>query len=1070
MPVVREQRRFQIGNIGVARASEGGRIVGQQISSSANQIAGMLFEAGARQAQQIGEERAQAASPESILTIDPATGAPQAFQADASFGSIATDAYQNIIRRRYTQSLEEEIQNRSRELAVEFENHPNAVGMYEEAMSDYIAQMSNVAQGEWAGYIQNFGTHYLDQTRTNLGIAQIRRERAAAARAQRAAQAAGIEAIRDAVSESGPSVLLGPTVVNGAISEVIALGGEGVDAGLPGFSSNTATSHGRAVNAAIAEGLLQFNTRRAQDSFSLARVQDAIGFQDHTLLPPEYAGVADWMSNATQEELDAFETFSNDLLGDRVRFLEAYEQREAERVAAEEAELNRRTEFMSSVSAAIETAEAEQEATAESVAQEQTRRDIAASLFIYQNQTDFISGDAFNRSSYRLSQGYSPILMRRLIENEYVNYTREAFSLSGTNRDMADAIIERRDAVLEQQLEPIYLEALVGATSDEATAILAALDENNPSLAPEASRPFIQMLFSMQGQLQSPDVINNFRETVRQFRSDSAPFNTRQLAAHVAAQRTGLEIASSDLSGMRPDEIDPALESYAERIRGIDGISQQDATASIQLAYSNAARGYINNFFATAVNEQQVEEAGAYLIDPSFQPTSLSERQIALLDSARTSTEVSQLRSAVTTHFNQRRDRAIEMFDRQIAAQEQYNLEIQVTSGLGDPRDDSHMEAAQNAVARHYGPILGNMTIGEALSNPAFVASRSGQSFMQNLARMRVHPTDVANAFEQLANGNMNNAETLLTLYRNARYTVSDYYSGQRLANPAFNYLSDDQRARLDYMLDAGLTTDDIRNVMRDRAEFLQDSRANEMLETFLGGGDGRVTATEFVYSLDGIESAPPSAVNAIIAATLQVYSMGRGRGIELEELRGAMQQRLDDVFPEPEGRETFIVEGPNLSPRSSVTLSMASGGNEELFIDYVNSILPGLTGNSQARFGVDFEPRGMELAGGQVYFGNRYMLRPIGGSLSPEIAFEVLQLDANRTTYSRVMHAEEIGVGTDNEGQTIYAQMPIIIRNTDMGFVRFLREHNASVLEAVPDEAFAQEEFENLVAGGGEY
>jgi hypothetical protein len=43
MAVIREQRQFKVGPIGVARASEGGRIVGEAVSQSANQFANCFF-------------------------------------------------------------------------------------------------------------------------------------------------------------------------------------------------------------------------------------------------------------------------------------------------------------------------------------------------------------------------------------------------------------------------------------------------------------------------------------------------------------------------------------------------------------------------------------------------------------------------------------------------------------------------------------------------------------------------------------------------------------------------------------------------------------------------------------------------------------------------------------------------------------------------------------------------------------------------------------------------------------------------------------------------------------------
>ena len=80
MAVIREKRQFKIGPVGVARASEGGQIIGKAIADSANQLAGEFFKQAAFQAEKTGEEAAASIAREQVTAIDPNTGKPQAFQ------------------------------------------------------------------------------------------------------------------------------------------------------------------------------------------------------------------------------------------------------------------------------------------------------------------------------------------------------------------------------------------------------------------------------------------------------------------------------------------------------------------------------------------------------------------------------------------------------------------------------------------------------------------------------------------------------------------------------------------------------------------------------------------------------------------------------------------------------------------------------------------------------------------------------------------------------------------------------------------------------------------------------
>lgn len=207
MPVNREQRRFgQIGPIGVARiqapvpGSNAAGIIAESVGNTANQMADMFFRRGAQLAEKAGSEAGIAATPESIMTIDPLTGAPKAYAPPDGMGIIAQDAYQRVITTRFQTAIEQEIKLKAAELAAKY---PNSVGRYSSAMSEYIGAMSETATGQFKGYIVDVGASYLTATTAAMTLDQLRRERAAAADAHKQSMLEAIVALEAWTAANG---------------------------------------------------------------------------------------------------------------------------------------------------------------------------------------------------------------------------------------------------------------------------------------------------------------------------------------------------------------------------------------------------------------------------------------------------------------------------------------------------------------------------------------------------------------------------------------------------------------------------------------------------------------------------------------------------------------------------------------------------------------------------------------------------------------------------------------------------------------------------------------------------
>jgi hypothetical protein len=207
MPVIREEKRFGIGPIGVARLSSpvpgtnAAGTIAESVARSADQMADMFFRRGAQVAEKAGLEAGASAAPEMIMAIDPATGAPKAYEAPRGMGVIAQEAYQRVIQTRFQAALEDEIKFKATELSIKYDG---AIDRYSAAMSEYIGAMAENAEGPFKGMIVDIGASYLNATRTSMALDQLKKERAAAKAAHDAGQAAALSALESAAEFNGP--------------------------------------------------------------------------------------------------------------------------------------------------------------------------------------------------------------------------------------------------------------------------------------------------------------------------------------------------------------------------------------------------------------------------------------------------------------------------------------------------------------------------------------------------------------------------------------------------------------------------------------------------------------------------------------------------------------------------------------------------------------------------------------------------------------------------------------------------------------------------------------------------
>ena len=176
MAVIKQQRQFFNKPIGVVRASQGGALVAEAVGNLAQEVSDIAYETAAANAKKRGEEKALAKSTSSIAALDPETNKPIAYTPPSGFGAIASAAYQEMIDRRFSDSITRELEAKGSALA----QASSTAAQYKDGMASYVKNMYD-AGGEDTSYkrlIQEAGQDYVSKTYAALRKKEIDAERA----------------------------------------------------------------------------------------------------------------------------------------------------------------------------------------------------------------------------------------------------------------------------------------------------------------------------------------------------------------------------------------------------------------------------------------------------------------------------------------------------------------------------------------------------------------------------------------------------------------------------------------------------------------------------------------------------------------------------------------------------------------------------------------------------------------------------------------------------------------------------------------------------------------------------
>lgn len=181
MPVIREQRQFGVTPVRINRVDTGGQLIGEAVARAGQRLASDAFEQAAIVAEEKGQKAGLAATSADVARIDPNTGLPVAYSAPKGFGLIASRAYQNMIDRRFEESVLAEIKERG----AEFASSSSSAAEYKERLTNYVTSMYEGATGDgselnaYGRIVQELGSEYVASTYEVLAGKEAEARRAA---------------------------------------------------------------------------------------------------------------------------------------------------------------------------------------------------------------------------------------------------------------------------------------------------------------------------------------------------------------------------------------------------------------------------------------------------------------------------------------------------------------------------------------------------------------------------------------------------------------------------------------------------------------------------------------------------------------------------------------------------------------------------------------------------------------------------------------------------------------------------------------------------------------------------
>ena len=857
MPVIREDRKYSIGPIGVARlaspvpSSNGSQVIAEAVASAADNMADRFFREGAKKAEQFGIEQGSSASREAILAIDPATGAPKAYETPKGFGTIAQDAYQRVILTRFQSSVEEEIRLKAKELAATYDG---SVDRYTAAMSEYIGAMTVNADGQFQTYIQDVGTSYLNATRTAMAIDQINRERSAAANAQGASIAAGNDALRTLVASYGAeSIFSGssenPTPAYTIHQSVNVAVDDGVKSEI--FTQEDALKFGRDKNMAAGAGQIEFLASQTTSSTEAMRLHAAISSGDLSLISD--GPLRTVMSTLSYEDRGKLEKVSYDFLKERADYLKIDEDLQASAYKAS---------------------------------------GIVAASKITANAT--ASGAVISRNAF----SYPIPAVIDVTRTSYTEDTAYAAQLEEVGRtDEATAYKTAAKIRFDAAVVGVFSRALVDADSADTDAIERAVRNLNPSMAPPDKVEVVSAIIELNNV--DSGVIKSFGSFAQSHREDTGKLLTeqKQLAAFVEANGLVKDVSIS-MANLSPADLETTYSTAQTAIINSSMDADKKISLGKELANSAAIASLSNVFrFQQPPTPAQMNAMQTYISD-GIDTGALTPPQIEALNRVRKYQGISENPSSVTTKLNdyiQETEKAYTQIEKE---KEKFELfrNIQVGQADGSLRD---VRVAADDLLKSKHSELGGFNLGDLISNGSLFSDSKNANALNSLGGLTVMPESVLQVFRNASTGAISGDRLGFTLraWNELRFTT-DQATGADIFSPAVrSAMTADDIAKLDMMSGAytmsGFSVEKVQEAINLYDNYKNNPVYKTKVEERLG-----VPLEVFVSQLDGIDGAMPQDVAAITAAALGLVGSSEVTRVTTDGIKDKLESQLNLSYP----------------------------------------------------------------------------------------------------------------------------------------------------------------------------
>ena len=872
MPIIKQQKQAFNQPIGVRSFNSGAQQVGQAITNMADTMGKEFYKRAAKKAEKIGLENAQSVASEKLKIFDPETGKPEAMSDLNGMGSIATEAYNRVIDRRFADVVDKDIRLKNQEIASKYPNPAE----YENMFQGYLDGLSKNANNKYKNVIVESGSYLMANTRVTLA----NKARAAA----RSAAASGIMDSLDEKDDLVHSLALDNNIYGAAvvIEEAVKAVTDGETAGILKKGSTEKTKDALAIQ------LFNGSMPRIMEN-ATASQQAQINMFIRTLGESGTEGLPE----STVDFLDQAQPYLN--IDNNNKILSSAKGITNDVNALRNAQISEQEDIL--------TIEAKNFLANFGENSDQMGN------FVAHKMAQAIQSTNDKETDYQYGMSQLTATMR-LVGNNYETEANNIQSLYDSGLiSKEDRNITTRN-LREKMITPVILAAASYGNTESLSAALASQDTSKISKLPENQQIIVEELLSSNNKLYSPTedrtsigtLIESTRDKHAEITEKSEKFLYLTDTFNYATARF------LDNGNATFPKINKLIEQARDALRD-DVLTQSQYDSAIQQINISAMKGLINRYSGDlSSTEMRVltnffKTNGTNIDAEKYPRVAEIGEEILLLTSQLGDKDAEA--KILSSHSNTIREEKQKIEQEEQKIEVEQNLQKLIINGGGDPTNSGHLKMMNKAL-ENLGINISATKSPEAAQLMASVPSSNLIDGLKGIAAGSAMPQS---------------AENLLYYFN----ILSDYPDGTGVfRNRLSRNLTQTEIAILEDISDINKQTgDSVSNVSIKLFDIRNDSKRKINVETAFGKnknaeqfisekmGYGPIIADEFgpvleYYVGNGMEF--DGAVNRIKTKIDATYTYST----EVIDSRfpiavqGQTNKSLEVVFPDPDRREAF--------------------------------------------------------------------------------------------------------------------------------------------------------------------